>query len=148
MAYFLLSPAFGEVFWLMAAMFFDQSCSFVIEMWISVPQGCTPTLVLIESKFKKVYSYCCKKAIMAELYGPWGFFVEHIEVDMCAGFQVNWSHVWGAWPFQNCFFEHKLQHHNLADWAHVSWEALAHHFQWLVSCFFWVRTLINTFSNK
>lgn len=30
-----------------------------------------------------------KKSSQAELNGPWGFFVEHIELDLCVKFQVN-----------------------------------------------------------
>ncbi len=33
-----------------------------------------------------------KKSIMADLYGCGGFFVEHIELDMCVKFQVSQSH--------------------------------------------------------
>lgn len=34
------------------------------------------------------------------------FFVDHIELDLCIQFQVNWTWnmVWGAWPFRNVFF--------------------------------------------
>ena len=37
MANFLLSPAYTNSFWPMAAMFFDQSWSFVIEMCLFIP---------------------------------------------------------------------------------------------------------------
>ena len=60
------------------------------------PRSHIPNLVLIDSIFQKFYSFKCfyimqisKISGEAELYGPKGFFVEHIELELCVKSQVN-----------------------------------------------------------
>ena len=47
------------IHWSVAAMFFDQSGSFIVKMCLFIPQSCRAYLVLIDSIFQKFYSFYC-----------------------------------------------------------------------------------------
>lgn len=54
MAIFLLSPAPYKVYWLMAAMFFNWYCSFIIQMCISV-LWCSIVILVLINFYKSYY---------------------------------------------------------------------------------------------
>lgn len=103
----------------MAAIFFWLTLRFFLTvMCISVPQCCILILVLIQSKSQsrchitpfELMMQISKKnpsrqTLMVQVIFLF-FFVDHIELDLCIQFQVNWTWnmVWGAWPFRNVFF--------------------------------------------
>ena len=45
-----------------------------------------------------------KKSIMTDFNGPRGFFVEHIELDLCVKFQVNRTYGVRGVAFQKSHF--------------------------------------------
>ncbi len=62
MGFFMLSSALGKVFLLIAAMFFNQSCSFITELCTSVPQYCIPNLVFQKVDVTLLFFTLCKLA--------------------------------------------------------------------------------------
>ena len=63
-----------------------------------------------------------KKSSHADIYGPRGFFVDHMELDLCVKFQVNQTYGVRGVAFPKTHF-------HLADWAHILRKVDAHHFQ-------------------
>ena len=85
--------------------------SFIKEICLFILQSRILKLVLIESIFQKFYSFYCfshypnlQNSSQADLYGPRGFFVEHIELD-CVKYQVNQNHSVRGVAFQIIHFQ-------------------------------------------
>ena len=67
---------------------------------------------------------------MVDYYGPVGFSVESVELDFVE-FPVSWTRGVRGVAFQNGNLGLMSQHHDQADWAHVSWDVFVHYFQLL-----------------
>lgn len=114
MVNFQPSPACAKIFWLMAAVFFDRSCSSKIN-WSQNPKNCINLTVFHIMQISK-------QSITKNFHGLRGLFVEHTELNLCEKCQSQSnSHCEGC-----VLSKISLQGHHLADWPHIFVEALAH----------------------